>query len=58
MDDITMMVTNEEAFEYLVELRDTGETNMYGAVPYLMREFAVTKNVGKELLFAWFATFE
>ena len=29
----------EEYFEYLDDLRDSGETNMFGAVPYLQREF-------------------
>lgn len=29
----------EKYFDYLDRLRDSGVTNMYGAVPYLQREF-------------------
>ena len=30
----------QEYFEYLDELRESGETNMFGARPYLQREFS------------------
>lgn len=29
----------EKYFDYLDRLRDSGATNMYGAVPYLQRKF-------------------
>ena len=29
----------DEHLEYLDELRESGDTNMYGATPYLIREF-------------------
>lgn len=29
----------EEYFEYLEQLRESGVTNMFGAVPYLQAEF-------------------
>lgn len=29
----------EKYFAYLEQLRQSGETNMFGAVPYLKREF-------------------
>lgn len=36
----------EEYFEYLDQLRESGVTNMFGAVPYLQAEFS-------ELSFDW-----
>jgi hypothetical protein len=30
---------SQEHVDYLNDLRDSGETNMFGARPYLMREF-------------------
>lgn len=47
-----------EYFEYLVDLRDSGETNMWGAVPYLMRDYPITKDEAKEILLAWIRSFD
>ena len=46
-----------EYFDYLVELRDSGVTNMWGAAPYLEREFNLTRNEAKDILLAWIKTF-
>lgn len=29
----------EKYFDYLDDLKDSGETNMYGAIPYLQQQF-------------------
>lgn len=38
---------------YLDELRDSGVTNMYGAVPFLQRKFMLDKEEAKRLLREW-----
>jgi hypothetical protein len=47
----------KEYFDYLVELRNSGETNMWGAALYLEREFDVTYKEAKEILLAWIESF-
>ena len=44
-------------FEYLVELRDSGETNMWGASPYLVREFGIDHVQAKTVLLEWIKSF-
>ena len=48
----------EEYFDYLVELRDSGVTNMWGAGPYLEDKFWLTKQEAKDVLVAWIKSFE
>lgn len=43
----------EEVFEYLDGLRESGVTNMFGATPYIVREFSISKNEARELLTKW-----
>lgn len=43
-------IVTDEHLEYLDELRESGVTNMYGAGPYLVREFGVTRNESHEIL--------
>ena len=51
-------ITDSEVFDYLVELRDSGETNMFGAVPYLQTKFGFDKYAAKDLLFKWMRSFD
>ncbi len=47
-----------EHLEYLDELRDSGDTNMFGAIPYLMEEFPkLSKKDAGIILTYWFQTF-
>ena len=39
--------------EYLDELRLSGETNMFGAAPYLQAEFGIDKREAREILQNW-----
>lgn len=48
----------DQFFEYLDELRGSGETNMYGASSYLMEEFGLTKQDSRRILSVWMNTFE
>ena len=47
-----------EHLDYLDELRESGETNMFGAGPYLRREFPqLNKDDAREILLYWMGTF-
>ena len=45
-------------YKYLVKLRDSGVTNMYGAGPYIMRKFRVERKESHVILGAWMGTFD
>ena len=47
----------EEMLVYLDELRDSGETNMYGARPYVAGEFNLSKEDAGSVLSYWMKTF-
>ncbi|HXE56679.1 MAG TPA: hypothetical protein VNK43_01650 [Gemmatimonadales bacterium] len=40
-------------FRFLDRLRSRGRSNMYGAVPYVMREFSLERLAAFELVCAW-----
>jgi len=47
-------VLNERVvFKFLDELRQSGETNMFNARPYIIREFDCTEKVSNQLLRDW-----
>lgn len=46
-----------EVFEYLDELRESGETNMYGARSYIVGEFDVESKIAAKLLTLWMEYF-
>lgn len=48
----------EEYFQYLDALRESGITNMFGAAPYLQREFDLTRYDARDILIEWMETFE
>lgn len=50
-------IVTDEHLEYLDDLRDSGETNMFGAGPYLQEEFGVTKHEAHDILGYWMKTF-
>lgn len=43
---------------YLDELRESGVTNMFGAVPYLRTEFGIDKREAREILLDWMRSFD
>ena len=52
---------NQKYFDYLERLRQSGETNMYGAAPYLQVEFPelrYDRNKAGDILLAWIRTFD
>lgn len=51
------MITKKEIHEFLIDLRDSGETNMFGAAPYLMNEFGMNRYEAKDALLEWMRSF-
>jgi len=52
------MVETNEHLEFLDELRESGATNMFGAVPYLQKAFPyLAKDEAREILIHWMETF-
>lgn len=47
----------EKYLDYLDELRELGDTNMYGAAPYLVAEFGLPKEEARTVLSHWMKTF-
>ena len=47
------MTDKERYFQFLSNLRETGITNMYGAGPYLEKEFELTRNEAREVVLQW-----
>lgn len=48
----------KEHKEYLDNLRESGETNMFGASPYLMMEFGLEKREAHAVLSQWMKSFK
>lgn len=46
-------MTQNKYWIYLEKLRRSGETNMYGATPYLMEKFDLTQHEAKNILTDW-----
>ena len=45
-------------FAYLEDLRKSGDTNMFGATPYLMDEFGLEKQEARTILKAWMDSYK
>ena len=51
-------INNEEYFLYLDDLRDSGITNMFEAVPYLINEYPeLSTDEAKQILLDWINSF-
>lgn len=51
------MPNNDEMFEFLNGLRDSGVTNMFGATPYLQEAFDLDKTEAGNVLVSWMESF-
>lgn len=47
----------DEHLEFLDELRESGETNMFGAGPYVSDEFGEDKHQAREIVSYWMQSF-
>lgn len=52
-----MITVTEEHLNFLDDLRDSGQTNMFGASRYIEQEFGVTREQAREILCHWMDTF-
>jgi len=52
-DDLT-----QDVFDFLVRLRDSGVTNMWGAAPYIAQYFEMDDKMASKYLVAWIQTFK
>ena len=43
----------QEYFDFLTDLRDSGAINMFGAAPCLSAEFGLDKQEARQVLLAW-----
>ena len=48
----------EGYFAFLDELKESGVTNMFGAVPYLMDEFILDKDEALDILGRWMENYK
>ena len=43
----------ENIFDYLEDLRDSGQINMFGTSPYIVEAFGLNKYQAREILSEW-----
>jgi hypothetical protein len=51
------MTLQEEVNLFLDDLRESGDINMFGAAPYVEREFGVSRYDARDLVKNWMQTF-
>lgn len=51
------MATTNEHWIFLEKLRRSGETNMYGATPYLVAEFGMSRQEANKVLTDWMSNY-
>jgi len=47
----------DEHLEYLDELRESGDTNMWGSGPYIQKEFELDREEAEKIHMYWMDTF-
>lgn len=52
------MAKIRKEFEYLNRLRESGQTNMWGAAPYLTIRFDITAREARQVLLDWMSWVE
>ena len=50
-------IVTDEHLQFLDLLRESGKINMFGAVPYLKKEFAIPQEQAEEILCYWMDSF-
>ncbi len=50
-------IETSETDKFLDELRESGETNMFGAGPYLREEFGLSRSEARAIVTAWMQNF-
>jgi hypothetical protein len=52
------MAKTQDYYDFLEDLRLSGCTNMFGASPYLVKEFGISEKKAKEILIEWMKSCE
>jgi aryl-alcohol dehydrogenase-like predicted oxidoreductase len=47
----------EDVFEYLEELRESGEINMFEAISYIEETFEISRNMARKFLIDWMESY-
>lgn len=50
-------IVTDEHLEYLDGLRESGETNMFGAIPFIEKEFGMSDVNARTILKYWMESF-
>jgi len=53
-----MEITQEQANKFLNWLRESGKTNMFGATPYLQKQFKINRYDAQRFLINWMDNFD
>jgi hypothetical protein len=56
--EIELTLDKEAVFDYLIDLRDSGITNMLGAVPYIVEDLDCGFEEARYWLMTWIKSFE
>jgi len=48
----------EDHLIYLDELRESGDTNMFGAAPFVVAKFGIDKTVARNIVKYWMEIFD
>lgn len=51
-------IVNDDHLDFLDQLRESGETNMFGAGEYLVDEYEISKKDAKIILKYWIESFK
>ena len=57
MNDLPGTEGYQKYYDFLIELRDSGVTNMWGAAPYLAEALGMSKREAGKILISWIETF-
>ena len=55
---MTKQITQKQVNIFLDALRISGKTNMYGAVPYIQKQFNTNKYDAQRFLVKWMETYK
>lgn len=58
MDKLELTSKEIKYFNYLENLRKSGVVNMYGARPYLERDFRLSENEARNILLKWMENYD
>jgi len=56
-EELEITEQEHQMFDYLNSLRLSGETNMFGATPYLAKEFNIEPKEARKVLSKWMENF-